>query len=508
MTGLRKIRTALISVYHKDHLDEIVLKLNNLGIKIFSTGGTYDYIKKLGVEVTPVENLTGYPSILGGRVKTLHPKIFGGILARRSNPDDIQQLHQYEIPEIDLVIVDLYPFEQTVASGASDEEIIEKIDIGGISLIRAAAKNYHDVLIVASRNQYKDLLDLLESKEGQSSLNDRKMFAAEAFNVSSHYDTAIFNYFNRDFNAPVFKYSIQESKTLRYGENPHQSGIFFGNFDEIFDQLSGKEISYNNLLDIDAAVNLIADFNETTCAIIKHNNACGVASRSTLTEAWKDALAGDPVSAFGGIIVTNTLVDKSAAEEMNKIFFEIVIAPDYDNDALEILLSKKNRIILKQKKFEFPHTQFRSILNGVLFQDKDTKVEDEGDMRVVTQRAPSPDEIADLIFANKIVKHTKSNAIVLAKNKQLLGCGVGQTSRVDAVKQAIAKAGSFGFGLKGAVLASDAFFPFPDSVEIAHQAGITAVIQPGGSIRDNDSINFCNANNMAMVFTGIRHFKH
>lgn len=508
MTGLRKIRSALISVYHKDHLDEIVLKLKSLGVKLYSTGGTYDYIKQLGVDVTAVETLTGYPSILGGRVKTLHPKIFGGILARRSNSNDLDQLQQYDIPEIDLVIVDLYPFEQTVASGASEEDIIEKIDIGGISLIRAAAKNFNDVLIVASRAQYKDLLDLLENKDGQSSLNDRKMFAAEAFNVSSHYDTAIFNYFNHEYKAPVFKYSIQESKVLRYGENPHQTGIFFGNFEEIFDQLSGKEISYNNLLDIDSAVNLIGDFNETTCAILKHNNACGVASRSTLVEAWKDALAADPVSAFGGIIVANAAIDKNTAEEMNKIFFEVVIAPGYDDDALEILMSKKNRIILRQKKFEFPHTQFRSILNGVLFQDRDTKVEDEGDMRQVTHRAPTPEEVADLLFANKIVKHTKSNAIVLAKNKQLLASGVGQTSRVDALKQAIAKAGSFGFGLKGAVMASDAFFPFPDSVEIAHQAGITAVIQPGGSIRDNDSINFCNEHNMAMVFTGIRHFKH
>lgn len=508
MTGLRKIRSALISVYHKDHLDEIVLKLKSLGVKLYSTGGTYDYIKQLGAEVTAVEHLTGYPSILGGRVKTLHPKIFGGILARRSNINDTEQLQQYEIPEIDLVIVDLYPFEETVASGASEEEIIEKIDIGGISLIRAAAKNYADVLIVASRAQYKDLLDLLESKDGQSSLSDRKMFAAEAFNVSSHYDTAIFNYFNRDFNSPLFKYSIQESKTLRYGENPHQIGIYFGNLDEVFDQLSGKEISYNNLLDIDAAVNLIGDFQETSCAILKHNNACGVASRSTLIEAWKDALAADPVSAFGGIIVTNATIDKNTAEEMNKIFFEVVIAPGYDDEALEILMSKKNRIILLQKKFDFPHTQFRSILNGVLFQDRDTKVEDENDMRQVTKRAPTPEEVEDMIFANKIVKHTKSNAIVPAKNKQMLASGVGQTSRVDALKQAIAKAGSFGFGLKGSVIASDAFFPFPDSVEIAHQAGITAIIQPGGSIRDKDSIDFCDNHNMAMVFTGIRHFKH
>ncbi len=506
--GLKKIKSALISVYHKEHLDEIIKKLNEYQITIYSTGGTYEYIRSLGIDAVQVESITGYPSILGGRVKTLHPKIFGGILARRNNSDDINQLKEYEIPEIDLVIVDLYPFEQTVASGASHEDIIEKIDIGGISLIRAAAKNYNDVLIVASKTQYKDLLELLNEKDGYSSLADRKMFAAEAFNISSHYDTAIFNYFNREFNSPIFKFSIQESKPLRYGENPHQSGIFFGNFEEIFDQIAGKEISYNNLLDIDAAVHLIADFDETTCAILKHNNACGVASREKLIDAWKDALAGDPVSAYGGIIVTNSLVDKYTAEEMNQIFFEVLIAPAYDDDALSILTSKKNRIILLQKKNNFPHIQFRSVLNGVLFQDKDTKVETEADMRVVTERAPTADEISDLEFANKIVKHTKSNAIVLAKNKQLLGSGVGQTSRVDALKQAIIKAGSFGFGLKGAVMASDAFFPFPDSVEIAHQAGITAVIQPGGSIRDNDSIDFCNKHNMAMVFTGIRHFKH
>lgn len=506
--GLKKIKSALISVYHKEHLDEIVKKLNEYQIKIYSTGGTHEYISSLGIQATLVESLTGYPSILGGRVKTLHPKVFGGILARRNNTDDIAQLNQYEIPEIDLVIVDLYPFEDTVASGASHDEIIEKIDIGGISLIRAAAKNYNDVLIVASKTQYKDLINLLNEKDGLSSLADRKMFAAEAFNITSHYDTAIFNYFNREYNAPVFKYSIQESKTLRYGENPHQTGIFFGTFEEIFNQLAGKEISYNNLLDIDAAVHLIADFEETTCAILKHNNACGIASRNNLIDAWKDALAGDPVSAFGGIIVTNATVDKYTAEEINNIFFEVLIAPAFDDDALNILTSKKNRIILLQKKNSFPHIQFRSVLNGVLFQDKDTKVETEADMRLVTDRAPTKEEIIDLEFANKIVKHTKSNAIVLVKNKQLLGSGVGQTSRVDALKQAIIKAGSFGFGLKGAVMASDAFFPFPDSVEIAHQAGITAVIQPGGSIRDNDSIQFCNKNNMAMVFTGIRHFKH
>jgi phosphoribosylaminoimidazolecarboxamide formyltransferase/IMP cyclohydrolase len=508
MASIKKIKSALISVYSKESLDEIVLKLDTLGVKIYSTGGTYDYIKGLGIKAITVESLTGYPSILGGRVKTLHPKIFGGILARRNNPEDEEQLKQYEIPEIDLVIVDLYPFEETLASGASEQDIIEKIDIGGISLIRAAAKNFEDVLVVASRNQYNDLLDLLNDKEGQTSLSDRKMFAAEAFNVTSHYDTAIFNYFNSEFNSPVFKYSIQKSKILRYGENPHQRGIYFGDFDEIFDQLWGKEISHNNLLDIDAAVQLISDFDEITCAILKHNNPCGLASRPALHEAWKDALAGDPVSAFGGIIIVNDLIDRNTAEEINNIFFEVIISPGYAEDALEILKSKKNRIILKQKKFQFPHVQFRSILNGVLYQDRDTKVEDEGDLRQVTQRAPSDDEISDLLFANKIVKHSKSNAIVLAKNKQMLASGIGQTSRVDALKQAIAKAGSFGFGLRGAVMASDAFFPFPDCVEIAHQAGITAIIQPGGSIRDNDSIAYCNNNGIAMVFTGIRHFRH
>lgn len=508
MGGLKKIKAALISVYHKEKLDEIVKKLHSLEVNIYSTGGTFDYIQSIKIPATKVEDITTYPSILGGRVKTLHPKIFGAILARRSHSEDIQTLKQYEIPEIDLVIVDLYPFEQTVASNAGNEEIIEKIDIGGISLIRAAAKNYQDVLIVASRDQYNDLLELLQQKGGESTLNDRKMFALEAFNVTSHYDTAIFNYFNREFNTPVFKYSLKESKPLRYGENPHQTGIFFGKFEDIFDQLAGKEISYNNLLDIDAAVNLIADFNETTLAILKHNNTCGIASRPNLIESWKDALAGDPVSAFGGIIITNNPIDSNTAEEINKIFFEVIIAPSYESDALEILMSKKNRIILKQKSKQFPHVQFRSILNGVLYQDKDLKIEDESDLRQVTKRAPTQEEIADMIFANKVVKHTKSNAIVLVKNKQMLASGVGQTSRVDALKQAIAKANSFGFNLQGSVMASDAFFPFPDCVEIAHHAGITAVIQPGGSIRDVDSINFCDNHNMAMVFTGIRHFRH
>jgi len=506
--GVKKIKSALISVYHKDNLDEILHKLNNYGIKIYSTGGTKDYIEKLGISVTGVEDITGYPSILGGRVKTLHPKVFGGILARRDNKEDLNQLAQYEIPEIDLVIVDLYPFEETVASGASHDEIIEKIDIGGISLIRAAAKNYKDVLIVASQKQYGDLLELLNTKEGTCSLADRKMFAVEAFNVTSHYDTAIFNYFNKDYNNPIFKHSVEEHIKLRYGENPHQLGFYFGRFEELFDQIAGKEISYNNILDIDSAVNLINDFNEPTCAILKHNNPCGAASRDKIIDAWKDALAGDPVSAFGGIIIVNREIDFDTAEEMNKIFFEVLIAPSYTNEALNVLESKKNRIILKLKKSELPKTQYRSVLNGVLVQDKDLKIENESDMRCVTNRYPEPQEIVDLEFGNKIVKHLKSNAIVLARNKQLIGSGMGQTSRIDALKQAIYKAGSFGFSLKGAVMASDAFFPFPDSVELAHQAGITAVIQPGGSKRDNESIDFCNKNNIAMVFTGIRHFRH
>jgi phosphoribosylaminoimidazolecarboxamide formyltransferase / IMP cyclohydrolase len=508
MPGLKKIKSALISVYYKDHIDKIARKLNELGVKIYSTGGTQEFIEKLGIKVTSVEELTGYPSILGGRVKTLHPKVFGGILSRRNNQADIDQLKQYEIPEIDLVIVDLYPFEETVASGAQHQSIIEKIDIGGISLIRAAAKNFNDVVIVASKAQYTDLLTLLNEKDGQTTLADRKMFAAEAFNITSHYDTAIFNYFNKEFNSKVFKQSITLSKELRYGENPHQIGVYFGDIEKLFDQLCGKEISYNNLLDIDSAVNLIGEFNETTVAVLKHNNACGIASRPILIDAWKDALAGDPVSAYGGIIITNKAIDKNTAEDINKIFFEVIIAPAYDKDALTVLESKKNRIILVQKEKQFPTQQFRSILNGVLAQDRDLKTETESDMRTVTKRMPEKSEIIDMEFANKLVKHTKSNAIVLAKDKQLLASGVGQTSRVDALKQAIMKAGSFGFGLKGAVMASDAFFPFPDCVEIAHQAGITAVIQPGGSIRDNESIEYCNKNNIAMVFTGIRHFKH
>ena len=461
-----------------------------------------------GYPCRAVEELTTYPSILGGRVKTLHPKVFGGILCRRDVEQDLQQIEKYEIPEIDLVIVDLYPFEATVASGAPEADIIEKIDIGGISLIRAAAKNYKDVVIVASQAQYQPLRDMLMEHGATTSIEERRWFAKEAFAVSSHYDSAIFNYFDGG-EGSAFRYSANNQKTLRYGENPHQKGYFYGNLDEMFDQIHGKEISYNNLLDINAAVDLINEFgNDTTFAILKHNNACGLATRPTVLEAWKDALAGDPVSAFGGVLITNAVIDKAAAEEITKIFFEVIIAPDYDVDALEILGQKKNRIILARKQGTLPTKQFRSLLNGVLVQDRDLKVETPEDLKVVTVKAPTAQEIDDMLFANKIVKNSKSNAIVLAKGHQLLASGVGQTSRVDALKQAIEKAKSFGFDLHGAVMASDAFFPFPDCVEIAGNEGITAVIQPGGSIKDQLSFDYCNEHGIAMVTTGFRHFKH
>lgn len=508
MNDLKKISSALISVYHKDNLEEIVRKLNSLNVKLYSTGGTKEFIEGLGIKVTAVEDITSYPSIFGGRVKTLHPKVFGGILFRRDNEKDLKEAEQYEIPPVDLVIVDLYPFEATVASGAAEEDIIEKIDIGGISLIRAAAKNFADVVIVPSKNEYGTLLKILEEKNGTSSLNDRKRFAAAAFNVSSHYDTAIFNFYNKTAEFPVFKQSILKGTSLRYGENPHQKGFFFGDFEAMFHQLHGREISYNNLLDIDAAVSLIAEFSDTTFAILKHNNACGLASRDSLHDAWKDALAGDPVSAFGGILITNRDVDEQTACDINQLFFEVIIAPSYDDKALDLLKSRKNRIILIQKSVELPAYNHRSLLNGVVMQERDSNVETEKDMQTVTKLAPSESEIQDLIFANKIVKHTKSNTIVLAKNNQLYASGVGQTSRVDALKQAIAKAASFGFDLKGSVMASDAYFPFADCVEIAYEAGINAVIQPGGSIKDTDSIDFCDKHHMSMVFTGVRHFKH
>ncbi len=507
MADNKKIKTALVSVYHKDKLDEIIRKLHSEGVEFISTGGTQTFIESLGIPCQAVESLTSYPSILGGRVKTLHPKIFGGILGRRELAQDVAQMEQYEIPEIDLVIVDLYPFEDTVASGADEQSIIEKIDIGGISLIRAAAKNFKDVVIVASQAQYEPLLNHLNEEGATTSLETRKWFAKEAFAVSSHYDSAIFNYFDNEADSAL-RLTANSSKSLRYGENPHQRGVFFGDFEKMFEQLQGKEISYNNLLDIDAAVNLIADYDDITFAILKHNNACGVASRPNLTDAWNDALAGDPVSAFGGVLVTNAVIDKETAEKINEIFFEVIIAPDYDTDALEVLSQKKNRIILIQKETKLPTKQIRTVLNGVLMQDKDTKSETAEDMRTVTEKAPTDAEIQDMIFANKIVKHSKSNAIVLAKNGQLCASGVGQTSRVDALKQAIEKAHSFGFDLNGAVMASDAFFPFPDCVEIAKNAGITAVVQPGGSIKDQASVDYCNENGVAMVMTGFRHFKH
>lgn len=504
----KRIKSALISVYYKDHLEEIARVLAGLNIRIFSTGGTYSFIKELGIQAETVESLTTYPSILGGRVKTLHPSVFGGILARREVAADREQLQKYSIPEIDLVIVDLYPFEETVASSDNEEEIIEKIDIGGISLIRAAAKNYNDVLVISDRSQYSRLINLLKEKKGITSLSDRRHFAAEAFLRSSHYDSMIFRYFNEKEKIPVFRESINSSYPLRYGENPHQMGIFYGEIANMFDKLHGKEISYNNILDIDSAIDLIDDFSETAVAIIKHNNACGVASRDNLLTAWKDALACDPVSAYGGIIITNSSIDEPTAEEIDKLFFEIIIAPGYTPGSIEILQKKKNRIILLRKGFKKPVYTFRSVLNGLLWQERDCKTETKEDLRVVTLRQPTPQETDDLIFANKIVKYSKSNAIVIARNRQLCASGVGQTSRVDALRQAIEKATHFGFNLSGAVMASDAFFPFPDSVEIAHKAGITAIIQPGGSVRDQESVDFCSANNVAMVFTGTRHFKH
>ena len=503
----KRIKRALVSVYHKDKLDIIIKKLHAEGVEFISTGGTQTFIESLDIPCRAVEDLTGYPSILGGRVKTLHPKVFGGILNRRDLAQDQSQIAEYEIPEIDLVIVDLYPFEATVAAGADEPTTIEKIDIGGISLIRAAAKNYNDVVIVASQDQYEPLFEIISANGAQTSIEERRWFAKEAFAVSSHYDSAIFNYFDGQEES-AFRLSENNSKVLRYGENPHQRGVFFGKFDDMFEQLQGKEISYNNLLDIDAAVNLINDFEDITFAILKHNNACGIASRPVLVDAWQDALAGDPVSAFGGVLITNAIVDKATAEEMNKIFFEVVIAPDYDLEALEILGQKKNRIILILKEAKVKNQQVRTILNGVLVQDKDTKTETAEDMKVVTEKAPTAEEIEDLLFANKIVKHTKSNAIVFAKNKQMCASGVGQTSRVDALNQAIEKAAAFKFDLKGAVMASDAFFPFPDCVQLAAEAGITAVIQPGGSINDKLSIENCNENGLSMVTTGFRHFKH
>jgi phosphoribosylaminoimidazolecarboxamide formyltransferase/IMP cyclohydrolase len=503
-----KIKNALISVYYKDGLAPLVQYLAQQGVTLYSTGGTEQFIKDLNLPVVAVEDLTGYPSILGGRVKTLHPKVFGGILNRRSLTGDQEQIAQYEIPEIDLVIVDLYPFEETVKAGGTDTEIIEKIDIGGISLIRAAAKNFNDVVIIASKDDYGTLLDELQAQDGATTLAQRKSYAKKAFHTSSHYDTAIFNYFNTEEPLNVFKQSVKQAQTLRYGENPHQQGTFYGNLDEMFTKLNGKELSYNNLVDVDAAVALIDEFTEPTFAILKHTNACGLASRPTVLQAWKDALACDPISAFGGVLITNQEVDLATAQEINNLFFEVLIAPSYQPEAVELFKAKKNRVILQRNEVELSKKQFKTLLNGVIEQDKDLSLEGAEQMKTVTEKAPSEASIQDLIFANKIVKHTKSNTIVFVKDNVLIASGVGQTSRVDALKQAVVKAEAFGFSLKDAVMASDAFFPFPDCVELAADAGIIAVLQPGGSIKDQDSIDMCNAKGIAMVTTGVRHFKH
>ena len=510
MSQNKTIKSALISVFSKEGLAPIVEKLNQQGVTIYSTGGTQKFINDLGITVVPAEEITEYPSILGGRVKTLHPKIFGGILNRQDNTQDVEEMDAFSIPQIDAVIVDLYPFEKTVASGASDEDIIEKIDIGGISLIRAAAKNYKDVICVSSVDDYAEFLDLISSDNGDTSIEDRKRFATKSFNVSSHYDSAIFNYFNKEKEEVVLKISETQANVLRYGENPHQKGYFFGDFEAMFTKLHGKELSYNNLLDVDAAVNLMNEFygEKPTFAILKHNNACGVAQRATLHQAYIDALAGDPVSAFGGVLISNCEIDLATAEEIHLLFCEVVIAPSYSTEAETVLKRKKNRILLIQNSVDLPETSVRTCLNGVLVQEKDTITDDASILENATNSTPIDADIEDLLFASKICKHTKSNTIVLAKNKQLCASGTGQTSRVDALNQAIHKATTFEFNLSGAVMASDAFFPFPDCVEIAKNAGITAVIQPGGSIKDQLSIDYCNANNVAMVFTKTRHFKH
>jgi phosphoribosylaminoimidazolecarboxamide formyltransferase/IMP cyclohydrolase len=509
MSTSKTIKSALISVFHKDGLAAIARKLDELNVTIYSTGGTEKFIKELGIQVVPVEEVTSYPSILGGRVKTLHPKVFGGILNRQEHEGDVAELAEYNIPQIDLVIVDLYPFEKTVASGASEEDIVEKIDIGGISLIRASAKNFKDTFTVSSMDQYDDFLSILSENRGETTVDQRKKFAAKSFNISSHYDTAIFNYFNAG-SEPALKVSETNAQVLRYGENPHQKGYFFGDLETIFDKLHGKELSYNNLLDVDAAVNLIGEFKgeAPTFAILKHNNACGFAQRETIKQAYVDALAGDPVSAFGGVLIANAAIDAVTAEEIHKLFCEVVIAPSYSDKALSILKGKKNRIILIKKEVSLPTTTIRTCLNGNLVQDKDSITDKLEDLKFVTNNKPSESELEDLLFASKLCKNTKSNTIILVKNKQLLAGGTGQTSRVDALNQAIEKANSFKFDLNGCVMASDAFFPFPDCVEIANNAGITSVIQPGGSMKDQLSIDYCNKNNLSMVMTGIRHFKH
>jgi phosphoribosylaminoimidazolecarboxamide formyltransferase/IMP cyclohydrolase len=508
MSASTTIKSALISVFSKEGLEPIVRKLHEHNVTFYSTGGTEDFIKNLGIPVVAVEDVTSYPSILGGRVKTLHPKIFGGILNRQDHEGDVQQMVEFDIPQIDLVIVDLYPFEKTVASGADESEIIEKIDIGGISLIRAAAKNFKDTIIVASVDEYKTLLDLVTEQNGATTLADRKLLATKAFHVSSHYDTAIFNYFNKE--ETFYKESIANGQTLRYGENPHQKGFFFGDFEAMFKKLHGKELSYNNLLDVDAAVNLINEFrnNGPTFAILKHNNACGLASRATISEAYNAALACDPTSAFGGVLISNTKIDLATAQEINKLFCEVVIAPAYDAEAIAVLEEKKSRIILVQNDVALPEKQVRTCLNGLLIQERNNITDTSAHLKTVTTTEPTDAEVEDLLFASKICKNTKSNTIVFAKNGTLIASGTGQTSRVDALMQAVEKAKNFGFSLKGAAMASDAFFPFPDCVELAKNEGITSVIQPGGSIKDQLSIDYCNENKVAMVFTGTRHFKH
>ncbi len=510
MSDIKKAGSALVSVFSKDGLAPLVQKMHELGITLYSTGGTEKFIKDLGIPVVAVEDVTSYPSILGGRVKTLHPKVFGGILNRQDHEGDVAEMEQFEIPQLDIVIVDLYPFEKTVASGAPEQDIIEKIDIGGISLIRAAAKNFKDTLCVSSMEDYNEVLEILTKNSGGTTMADRKRYAAKSFAVSSHYDTAIFNYFNKDNDIAALKISENKGKSLRYGENPHQKGFFYGDFDAMFDKLHGKELSYNNLLDVDAAVNLMNEFTgeAPTFAILKHNNACGFAQRDSIHQAYTDALAGDPVSAFGGILIANTEIDQATAQEIHKLFCEVVIAPSFSKDALETLKGKKNRILLIQKEMTLPETTIRTCLNGALVQDRDSKTDTKEGLTQATNSTPSDRELEDLLFASKISKHTKSNTIVIAKNKQLCASGTGQTSRVDALRQAIDKATSFGFNLKDAVMASDAFFPFPDCVEIADNAGITSVIQPGGSIKDQLTIDYCNNNNMSMVLTGTRHFKH
>jgi len=505
---LKKIKTALISVFYKTGIDTIVALLKQNDVQIYSTGGTYDYIHALDPSVKTVESLTGYPSILGGRVKTLHPKVFGGILGRTHLASDQKEMAEYEIPAFDLVIVDLYPFEETVATTDDEGKIIEKIDIGGISLIRAGAKNFNDVVIVPSRDYYGELIEILEKQHGETSLEDRRRFASYAFSVSSHYDSAILNWFVKDQEEQPLRICEEKATALRYGENPHQKGAFYGDLDAMFEKLHGKELSYNNLLDLDAGLNLLREFDTPTFAILKHNNPCGLACRATVKEAYLAALAGDPVSAFGGVLVCNRPIDKEAAEEINKLFIEVIVAPHYEDGVLDILFSKKNRVVLRLKEDIFSKKTVKTALNGFLLQDRDLHTETADDFKVITTKAPTEVEVEDMVFANKIVKHSRSNAIVLAKGKQLYASGIGQTSRVDALRQAIEKARSFDFDLKGAVLASDAFFPFKDCVELAHEAGITAIVQPGGSVRDQESIDCCNENGISMVFTGFRHFRH